>query len=253
MKKLGIIQSRGLGDIHIALPIAFFYKQRGYEIHWPIYEKWLDQMKHYVTWVNWIPLQLNSNEGHKFFFEEPLQILNEKKIDKIYCLYSFLNTKLDLSKELYFPFVSFDRFKYLKSEVPFYYKWKLSECIVRDRKREQIIYDKYVTNEKYVVTHLKASNHTADFDRSIIPSDHDLIEVSDDGYVLDWLKTIENAKMIIMTDSVMANIVDQLMIGKKKYFLQKNNIFFTPNLNSNWEWIENKNMDPKSIIMNLKK
>ena len=77
--------------------------------------------------------------------------------------------------------------------------------------------------------------------------------MSDDGYVLDWLKTIENAKMIIMTDSVMANIVDQLMIGKKKYFLQKNNIFFTPNLNSNWEWIENKNMDPKSIIMNLKK
>ena len=71
MKKLGIIQSRGLGDIHIALPIALFYKQRGYEIHWPIYEKWLDQMKHYVTWVNWIPLQLNSNEGHKFFFEEP--------------------------------------------------------------------------------------------------------------------------------------------------------------------------------------
>tara|TARA_B100001057_G_scaffold169952_1_gene170742 strand:- start:495 stop:1256 length:762 start_codon:yes stop_codon:yes gene_type:complete len=253
MKKLGIIQSRGLGDIHIALPIAFFYKQRGYEIHWPIYEKWLDQMKHYVTWVNWIPLQLNSNEGHKFFYEEPLQILNEKKIDKIYCLYSFLNTKLDLSKELYFPFVSFDRFKYLKSEVPFYYKWKLSECIVRDHKREQIIYDKYVTNEKYVVTHLKASKHTADFDRSIIPSDHDLIEVSDDGYVLDWLKTIENAEMIIMTDSVMANIVDQLMIGKKKYFLQKNNIFFTPNLNSNWEWIENKNMDPKSIIMNLKK
>ena len=115
--------------------------------------------------------------------------------------------------------------------------------------REQAIYDKYVKNEKYVVTHTKASNHLADFDRSVIPSEFDVIEINDDGYVLDWLKIIEKAEMIIMTDSVMANIVDQLMIGKKKYFLQKNNIFFTPILNSNWEWIENKNMDPKSIIM----
>ena len=38
MKKLGIIQTRGLGDIHIALPIAFFYKKKGFEIYWPIYE-----------------------------------------------------------------------------------------------------------------------------------------------------------------------------------------------------------------------
>ena len=83
----------------------------------------------------------------------------------------------------------------------------------------------------------------------LIEEGFDVIEINDDGYVLDWLKIIEKAEMIIMTDSVMANIVDQLMIGKKKYFLQKNNIFFTPILNSNWEWIENKNMDPKSIIM----
>ena len=79
-----------------------------------------------------------------------------------------------------------------------------------------------------------------DFDRSIIPSGYDVIEINDDGYVLDWLKIIEKAEMIIMTNSVMANIVDQLMLGKKKYFLQNYNIFFTPVFNSNWEWIENK-------------
>ena len=250
--KVGIIQSRGLGDIHIALPIALYYKKKGYEVYWPIYDKWLDQMQHYAPWVKWIPLKREINKGHNFFYEEPLLKLKEKNINKIYCLYSFLNSKLELSKVIYFPFVSFDRFKYIKSKVPFSYKWKLNECIKRDYKREQKIYEKYVKNEKYVVTHLKASNHIADFDHSIISNGYDLVEITDDGYVLDWLKVIEKAEMIIMTDSVMANIVDQLMLGKKKYFLQRNNIFFTPVLGSNWEWIENKNMNPRSIILKIK-
>ena len=250
MNKLGLIQSKGLGDIHIALPIAFFYNQKGYEVHWPIYDKWLDQMQHYAPWVKWIPLK-KEIEDLNFFYDEPLLKLKEKNIKKIYCLYSFNNRKLELSKELYFSFVSFDRFKYIKSKVPFSYKWKLNECIKRDYKREQKIYEKYVKNDKYVVTHLRASKHIADFDHSIISSGYDVIEITDDGYVLDWLKVIEKAEMIIMTDSVMANIVDQLMIGKKKYFLQKNNIFFTPVLNSNWEWIENKNMDPRSILVKV--
>ena len=88
-----------------------------------------------------------------------------------------------------------------------------------------MIFDKYVKNKKYVVTHLKGSKHSADFDRSIIPNGYDEIEITDDGYVLDWLKIIENAEMIIMTDSVMANIVDQLMIGKKNTFYKKVIVF----------------------------
>lgn len=252
MKKLGLIQSRGLGDIHIALPIALFYKKQGYEIHWPIYNQWLEQMQHYVPWIKWEPLEKKSNYGGEFFYNEPLQILKKKNVEKIYCLYSYLSSNTELSKEIYFPFVSFDRFKYIKSKVPFFYKWKLNDCIKRDHQREQKLFEKYVKNHKYIVTHLKASSHTADFDRSIIPNDYDVIEISNDGYVLDWLKIIENSEMIIMTDSVMANIVDQLMIDKKKYFLQKNNIFFTPILGSNWEWIENKNMNPKSIMMTVR-
>ena len=252
MKKLGLIQSRGLGDIHIALPIALFYRKQGYEIHWPIYNQWLDQMQYYVPWVKWEPLEKKSNNGSEFFYEEPLKILKKKNIKKIYCLYSYLSSNTELSKEIYFPFVSFDRFKYIKSKVPFFYKWKLKECIKRDYQREQKLFEKYVKNHKYIVTHLKSSNHIADFDRSIIPSGYDVIEISDEGYVLDWLKIIENSEMIIMTDSAMANIVDQLMIGKKKYFLPINNVFFTPILNSHWEWIENKNMNPKNIMIKIR-
>ena len=53
-KKLGIIQTGGLGDIHIALPIAFYYHQKGFEICWPIFDHWIEQMKHYAPWVNWV-------------------------------------------------------------------------------------------------------------------------------------------------------------------------------------------------------
>ena len=77
MKKLGIIQTRGLGDIHIALPIAFFYKKKGFEIYWPIYDKWIDKMTHYANWVNWIPLKIYPNKNHEFFYEWPLQKLKE--------------------------------------------------------------------------------------------------------------------------------------------------------------------------------
>ena len=50
-------------------------------------------------------------------------------------LYNFLGTNVELSNTPYFPHVSFDKYKYIKSNVPFYYKWKLNECIKRDKKR----------------------------------------------------------------------------------------------------------------------
>ena len=74
IKKIGLIQSRGLGDIHIALPIAFFYRQKGYEVYWPIYDKWIDQMNHYAPWIKWIPIKMSKD----FFFVEPLNILKKK-------------------------------------------------------------------------------------------------------------------------------------------------------------------------------
>ena len=94
--------------------------------------------------------------------------------------------------------------------------------------------------------------HNADFDKSIIPNDHQVIEISNDGYVLDWLKIIENAKILFMTNSVMANITDQLNIEVKKFFIPRTNIFLSPTFLNNWTWLKNKNIDPKTNLTGIK-
>jgi len=248
-KKLGLIQTGGLGDIHIALPIAFYYHKKEFEIYWPIFDHWVEQMKHYAPWVNWMGI---SKENKDHAYNKPVSILDSLGVKKKIPLYNFLGTNIDLSNTPYFPHVSFDRFKYLKAEVSFNLKWSLGQCIKRDKEREEKIYNKYVKQENYVLTHLKASIHVADFDRSLIPKNFQIIEINNDGYVLDWLKIIEKAKMIFMTDSVMANITEQLDIGKNRYFIPRANIFNTPTFRNEWIWLKNKNIDPKTNLTGIK-
>ena len=248
-KKLGLIQTGGLGDIHIALPIAFYYHKKEFEIYWPIFEHWVEQMKHYVPWINLIGI---SKENTEHAYNEPVLILNSLGVDQKIPLYNYLGTKIELSNTPYFPYVSFDEFKYIKAKVPFHQKWNLDQCIKRDKEREDKIFNKYVKQENYVVTHLKASVHNADFDRSLIPKDFQIIEINNEGFVLDWLKVIEEAKMIFMTNSVMANITEQLNIGKIRYFIPRTNIFINPTFINEWIWIKNKNIDPKTNLTGIK-
>ena len=248
-KKLGLIQTGGLGDIHIALPIALYYQKKEHEIYWPIFDYWVEQMKHYVPWVNWIGV---SKENKEHAYNEPISILNSLGVEKKIPLYNFLGSNLELSNTPYFPHVSFDEFKYIKADVPFHEKWNLNKCIQRDSKRESLIFNKYVKQENYVVTHLKASIHTADFDKSLIPENFQIIEIDNDGFVLDWLKVIEKAKMIFMTNSVMANITEQLNIGKCRHYIPRTNVFINPTFINNWIWLKNKNLDPKTNLTGIK-
>lgn len=248
-KKLGIIQTGGLGDIHISLPIALYYFKKNFKIFWPIFDHWLVQMKHYVPWVNWIGVSVKDIDHA---FEKPKKILDSLGIEHTITLYNYLNKKIELSNTPYFPHVSFDRFKYLKAKVPFYFKWKLDKCIKRDRNREDIIYNKYVKEKKYIVTHLTASNHEAKIDKSLLNEEFQIIKISEDGYVLDWLKVIENASILFMTDSVMANITDQLNLGKIRYFVPRANIFNTPIFKNEWIWLKNENIDPRTNLTGIK-
>ena len=243
-KKLGIIQSRGLGDIIISLPIANYYKKQGWEILWPIADYWVDQMSRAVPWVKWIPV---TPDPGPFFYDVPLQRLKNFKCDEIICLYQAL-TGQDFHNEVYFQHTKFDQYKYLKAGVPFREKWNLNECIQRDTPREQALYDQLVKNDNYVVIHLTGSDHRADFDRNIIPRDWQTIEITDSvsNSIFDWITILERAQCVILVDSVFSNMVDQLGIGEDRYFIPRSHIGLTPVQGLDWTWIANTRLDPRT-------
>jgi hypothetical protein len=234
-KRLSIIQSRGIGDLVIALPIANYYKIRGYDIFWPICENFVSHFKDTAPWVNWIPVPLDTGA---FFYDSPMKLLDQYECDETIVLYQAL-TGHKFHEVPYFQHTKFDQYKYIVSNVPFLEKWKLSECITRNPEREQALYDKLVTNENYVVMHLEGSDHRADFDTSMIPSDWQIIEISEQtDCIFDWLTILEKAQSLVMVDSVFANLIDQLNIGDDRYFIPRSHIGLTPVLGQHWTWLE---------------
>jgi hypothetical protein len=99
-----------------------------------------------------------------------------------------------------------------------------------------------------VVTHLNASHSVAGFDHSVIPEGWQVIPITEEGYIFDWIKIIENAESVIMTDSVMSNMVDQLNIGTDRYYIPLNHIQLTPVFGNEWTWLDNPTIDPKVKI-----
>jgi len=246
-KKLGLIQSRGLGDIIIGLPIANYYRRQGWEVLWPIAEPWAEMMARSAPWVKWIPITIDSGP---FFYDVPMQRLKNFKCDEIICLYQAL-TGQDFHNEVYFQHTKFDQYKYLRAGVPFIEKWQLSQCITRDPVREQALYDRIVTNPNYVVVHLEGSDHRAGWDPSMIPAGWQTIEITNQQTpnIFDWLLILERAQSLVLVDSVFSNIVDQMSIGDDRYFIPRSHIGLTPVQGNHWTWLTNPNLSPhaKSI------
>jgi hypothetical protein len=235
-KRLGIIQSRGLGDIVIALPIARWYADQGWDIYWPICEQFVPSFKDSAPWVKWIPIP--TDPQGRFFWDVPMERLKNFRVDETLCLYQALTGHPEFSNERWFQYTKFDQYKYIQAGVPFTQKWTLDQCITRDPKREQMLYDKIVKNPQYAVVHLEGSDHRANFDWSMIPEDWQAVEISQQSdSIWDWLKIIEGAQSIIMVDSVYANIVDQLGLGDDRYFIQRSHIGLTPVQGQHWTWL----------------
>ena len=235
-KKLGIIQSRGLGDILIALPIAHYYHQHGWEVHWPICREFIAHFEQHCPWIKFHPV--TTDQG-SFFYDQPLKILKDLACDEILPLYQAL-TNHKFHEELYFQHTSFDQYKYIRAGVPFLNKWQLKQCISRDHNQEQLLYNKLVKNPNYALVHLEGSDHRAQFDESIIPADWQIIYVTPEhtSSILNWLTVLERAQSIVCVDSCMANLVDQMQIDSDLYFIPRSHIGLTPVQGMDWTWIK---------------
>jgi hypothetical protein len=238
-KPIGIIQSRGLGDILMTLPIARYYLDHlGYdEVVWPICEEFWSSVKETASWVHWIPIPTDTKGD--FFWTEPNKRLKALNVSDIVCLYQSLNIRPELSKVPFFQLQKFDEFKYSKAGVPFLRKWTLAECITRNPEREKNLYDKLVKSEKYAVIHSEGSTFSFRPDTSSFPEDWQQIEITEQtDCIFDWLKIIEGAEAVVMIDSVFSNMVDQLKIEGDKYWLPRSHIHLTPVLGTEWTILE---------------
>lgn len=240
-KRLGIIQSRGLGDLIIALPIADYYRKQGWAIYWPIDQQFLPSMKTAAPWVHWIPLEVDA--PGRYFYDIPRERLKNFKCNEILCLYQALSTHPEWAQRPEFQIVKFDQAKYILSHVPFEQKWQLADCIQRDTEREQQLRQKILGEYTgpYCLVHLEGSTARAAYDPSWIPENWQTVEITPiTDNIFDWLTLLEGAEAIIAIDSVIANLVDQLKINHKvdSYFIPRSHIQLTPVMNGPWTYLQ---------------
>jgi hypothetical protein len=234
-KKLGIIQSRGLGDIVIALPIARHYHDQGQQIYWPVCEQFLSSLVNTVPWVTW--LGVSTDARGDFFYNQPQQLLAEAGVTDQLCLYQSLTGQPQLTEVPWFQTHKFDQYKYAAAAVPFTKKWTLSQCITRNLQREQALFDQVIKSDHYCVTHLEGSSWRAQPDLTSLPQHWQTVNctAAETDCIWDWLTILERAQAIIAIDSVIANIVDQLCWDHvDKYWIPRSHIHLTPVLGSTW-------------------
>jgi hypothetical protein len=238
----GIIQSRGLGDIIIALPIARHYYDQGEEIVWPICEEFYSSVKNHVPWVNWVSIETDS--AGRFFLDRPLEVFREWGVDadEALYLYQYLNVVPELTDPEMFNILKFDQYKYQTAGVAFKNKWELGRCITRINAGELALRDRLseagLLTRRYAVCHLTGSS--ARVDQSIITwLDPAVTVINVDLYktasIFDWIGVLEGAEAIICLDSAVANMVDQLNITSPELFWIRRSAWdLTPVLGNSW-------------------
>jgi hypothetical protein len=232
--KVGIILSKGIGDIVIALPIAKYLADRGHRVLWPIPEELLASFVPAAPYVNFFPLR--REVGIDRMYELPHQYLSREGCDRIMPLYHYFSGRPEIVNQTLARSLKFDEYKYAVTGVPFSEKWNLN--IARDRDREQTLFRQLVIDDRFVVCHLKGSKYSARLDFKQIAQGRQIIEITErTNNLFDWLAIIEQASLRVMIDSCFANLTDQLRVKGPKVFLLKSPIGQTPVLQGDWDFM----------------
>jgi len=230
---IGLIQTRGIGDIIIALPIADYYLEQGLRVYWPIEARFVPMFSRVKPQVNFIPVE----PGADAMVERPQRLLKEAGVAKTVMLYSSLSGGYVVEKPRLAASLKFDEYKYAVANVPFARKWDLR--IRRDASREAALHESLKITRPYVCTHTTGSDFSLKLN---VPSDWsekyqivEMRELTDSPF--DWLYTLEHASKLLLLDSCFSNLVEQLNLPVEKYFLLRSPINFTPVLRNEWTYV----------------
>ena len=235
--KIGLIQTRGIGDIIIAAPIAQYFIHQGHDVFWPVDNRFYPSVQAAFPEVHFIGIhrEVLGGETFAYFYSQPLAELNRIGCDSVYCLYSYLSdlSVVDpkLSKSL-----KFDEYKYAIAGVPFDQKWKLK--IFRNPSKEQQLIQQLNIRGNFVLIHEQGSNYKLDIQ---LPEDMirdyqviKMTEISESPF--DWIGVIEKASVFVCVDSCFANLVEQLNLCERKFLFLRSDIRATPVFKNNWQF-----------------
>jgi hypothetical protein len=230
--RIGLIQSRGIGDIIIALPIADYFLERGDEVHWPIVEDLVPIFAPVKPEVNFTPVPVDDN----VFFETPLAQLNELRCDRIISLYSFLKSNPTACNLTLNASLKFDEYKYAVAGVPFAKKWELR--IRRNLKRELDLMQRLNITRPYICVHRKGYQFEANIHLpKELTDQYQIIEISPiTDSPFDWIMTLERASKLVLIDGCFSNLVEQLNMTAEKYLFLRSPMAFTPVLKNGWNF-----------------
>lgn len=235
--RIGLIQTRGIGDIIIAAPIAQYYIQQGHEVYWPVDQRFHPFIQSSFPAINFLTVDigLTGDATLAYFYSNPLEQLQAIGCENIFSLYSYLSG-LKIVNEKLSKSLKFDEYKYAVANVPFSWKWKLH--IQRDQEREQQLAKKLGIKRAYALLHEEGSN----FNLKIkLPNDvKERLQVvyisSITSNPFDWIGIIENASLFACVDSCFANLAEQLNLCSDKYLFLRSDISATPVFKNNWKF-----------------
>jgi hypothetical protein len=236
--RIGLVQTRGLGDIVIAAPIAQHYIERGHEVHWPVDARFVAAVQAAFPEIRFHPVDasLTGDATFDYFWKAPVERLVTAGCESTFCLYAYLSG-LDLVNPKLAQALKFDEYKYAITGVPFARKWDLR--IVRDRPREQALIDRLELREPYVLLHEQGSDFRLEI---AVPEEvartHQVVRISpltDNPF--DWLGAIERAAWFACVDSVFANLADQLDLCRRRTLFLRSPMATTPVLRNGWQFL----------------
>ena len=208
-KTMGIVQPGRIGDIIIALPIAKWYYDRGYNIVWPVVSEYLSLFNN-VPYVEVIDI----GDGIDKSYERSITKLKYEGITEI----------LDLGigfgrneKEWIESKLPFDQWKYKEAKIPFEERFNLQ--ITRNYEKElQLFNELGLQNEEgqYVFSHSISSKGKVDLGVEDFCIE---FKIMNNYNIWDWIRVIEKAKWIYCCDSCFAHLVNELnlAIGRRTF------------------------------------
>jgi len=237
MAKIGFIQSRGLGDIIIALPIAAAFARRGHTVYWPVDAQFVPFLQYAAPAVRFIPIA-EQPDPLRFYLTVPQEELRRHECDETYVLYSAVQgDDAMLQRKDLTGYFKFDEYKYAVTGVPFTEKWTLK--IERDAQRERRLFESLRVRRKFVCIHRTATGAQAGFR---IPEqwqrDYDIVEIDErSDSPFDWIHTLERAAILVCIDSCFANLVEQLNLPNEKHLILRTPNPFTPVFKNGWRFL----------------